>query len=201
MDSCPWTVRIHWATEEQEHSRLHQSRDFMFCLCDKGKKMWCMWCDNWCLRQIKSVPINSNCTDMEILERFNCVWMYDRSSTAEGVDDARLEMFARRCHQAGIIRSHAVNSIPARHGELCRQRRHYLADLLGRLSIIVERCQQLTKCGCKSECHGWCKCFVLAGTTLCSCRCEVESHCKDNYHQGSLCDIGIWLKLLCSLLH
>ena len=26
--------------------------------------------------------------------------MYERSDTAEGVDDARLEMFSRSCHQA-----------------------------------------------------------------------------------------------------
>ena len=32
---------------------------------------------------------------MKILERF-VVMMYDRSSTAEGVDDARLDMFARK---------------------------------------------------------------------------------------------------------
>ena len=34
-----------------------------------------------------------------------CVQINDRSSTAEGVDDARLEMFARSCHQTGIIMS------------------------------------------------------------------------------------------------
>ena len=39
----------------------------------------------------------------------------DRSSTAEGVDDARLEMFA-----GSIRRAKESYSIPARHGELCR---------------------------------------------------------------------------------
>ena len=69
--------------------------------------------------------------------------MCDRSGTAKGVDDARLEMFARRCHQAGIIRSHAVNSIPARHSELCRLGMDKDLNRLGRPSTIVERCQQL----------------------------------------------------------
>lgn len=27
------------------------------------------------------------------------------------------------------------------------------------LNTIAESCQQLTKCGCKTECHGRCKCF------------------------------------------
>ena len=45
--------------------------------------------------------------------------------------------------------------------------------MLGRYSgqaSIVERCQQLTKCGCKSVCHGWCKChrYGLTCTTLCT---------------------------------
>ena len=65
------------------------------------------------------------------------------------------------------------------------QRRQYLADFLDKPSTIAERCQQLTECGFKTECHGWCKCFGLACTTLCLCRCEVESHCKNNYYQGS----------------
>ena len=70
-------------------------------------------------------------------------------------------------------------------------------------STFAERCQQLTKCGCKTECHGWSKChhFGLVCTTLCSCRCEVESHCKGNYYQGWRWDLVIWSKLLCSLLH
>ena len=60
MDSFPWTVRLHWATKEQVHSRLHQSLDVVSTFCDKGKNMWCMWWDSWCLQQIKSVSINSN---------------------------------------------------------------------------------------------------------------------------------------------
>ena len=77
--------------------------------CDKG--------DNLCLPQIKSVHIISNWRWHRDLGKV-CVRMYGRFSTADGVDDARLELLARSCHEAGIIRSHAVNSIPARHSEL-----------------------------------------------------------------------------------
>ena len=59
------------------------------------------------------------------------------------------------------------------------------------------------KRGCESECHGWFKWhrFGQACTKLCSCMCEVESHCKGNYYQGWRWDLVIWLKLLCSSLH
>ena len=82
-------------------------------------------------------------------------------------------------------------------------KRQYLADLPERPSTIAERFQKLTNCGCKSECHGWCEWhrFGLACTSLCSCRCEVESHCQGNYYQGWRYDLVIWLKMLCSLLH
>ena len=51
-----------WATKEQRHSRLHQSRDVMLCLPSAAKKrrLWCMWWDNWCRPQTKSVSTNSN---------------------------------------------------------------------------------------------------------------------------------------------
>ena len=100
-------------------TKVSTGNGFLSTFCDKGKKMWCMWWNNWCLPQIKSVPINRNWRWHGDLGEV-CVWMYDRPSTAEGVDDARLEMFVRSWYQAGIIRSHAVSSIPFRHSELCR---------------------------------------------------------------------------------
>ena len=45
MDSCPWTVRLHWATEEQGHSRPHQSRDLMLCIPSATKERRCDVCD------------------------------------------------------------------------------------------------------------------------------------------------------------
>ena len=42
------------------------------------------------------------------------------------------------------------------------------------LPPIAESCQQLTKCGCQTECRRRCKCykFTLPCTELCSCKCE-----------------------------
>jgi len=43
-----------------------------------------------------------------------------------------------------------------------------------KLPPIAVSCQQLTKCGCKTECHGRCKCFQLSlpCIALCSCNCD-----------------------------
>ena len=119
MDSCPWTVRLHWATEEQGQSRLHQSQDLMLCPPSATKQRRCDVCDEITDVFHKLSPISSNWRWHGDLGEV-CVWMYDISDTAEGVDDAILDMSARRCHQAGIIKSHVVNSIPPKHSELCR---------------------------------------------------------------------------------
>ena len=44
-----------------------------------------------------------------------------------------------------------------------------------KLAPIAESCEQLTKCGCKAECSGRCKCCKLSlpCTALCSCKCEI----------------------------
>jgi len=51
--------------------------------------------------KLSQYPLTVDDEDLQILEKF-VVIMYDRSSTAEGVDDARLDMFARkqRPHEA-----------------------------------------------------------------------------------------------------
>ena len=42
------------------------------------------------------------------------------------------------------------------------------------LPPIAQSCRQLTKCGCKTECSGRCKCyrFSLPCIALCSCNCD-----------------------------
>ena len=42
------------------------------------------------------------------------------------------------------------------------------------LPHIAASCQELTKYGCKAECHGRCKCYRLGlnCTVLCSCTCQ-----------------------------
>ena len=136
--------------------------------------------------------------DLETLEKF-VVMMYDRSSTAEGVDAARLDMFARKqrpyeaippnqealkkhvkhaAYQAGCIWSQATvlqpeMQTPANWGWTKTEDLWHV--IWTELPPIAESCQQLTKCGCKSECCGRCKCysFGLTCTVLCSCRCEI----------------------------
>lgn len=135
--------------------------------------------------------------DLEILEKF-VVIMYDRSSTVVHVDEARLEMFARKQRPYGAIPP--TRAVLLQHAKraayqagciwsqstLCQPETPSPADwgwiksgdtwkvLWTTLPPIAESCQQLTKCGCKSECHGWCKCyrFGLNCTGLCSCKCE-----------------------------
>ena len=128
--------------------------------------------------------------DLEILEEF-VVLMYDRSSTAAGVDEARLDMFARK--------QRPYEAIPPTKAALLQhtKRAAYQAGCMWGQSTqrqpdaenpadwgwkrVGEEWQvywtansQLVKCGCKSECHGRCKCFKLGlnCTALCSCNCE-----------------------------
>ena len=78
-----------------------------FTVCDvvsafrgKGKKSaWQTWdvCDDasGVFSKPSQYPAVVDDEDLKTLEKF-VVMMYDRSSTAEGVDDARLDMFARK---------------------------------------------------------------------------------------------------------
>ena len=72
MDSCPWTVRLHWATEEEGHSRLHQSRDMMLCLPSAKKERRCDVCDEITdfFHKLSHFPWTVIDDDMEILCRF-----------------------------------------------------------------------------------------------------------------------------------
>ena len=69
--------------------------------------------------------------------------MCDRSGTAKGVDDARLGDVCKEVSSGGHHKESCVNSIPARHSELCRLGMDKDLNRLGRPSTIVERCQQL----------------------------------------------------------
>ena len=134
--------------------------------------------------------------DIEHLEKF-VIAMYDRSSTATCVNDAWLELFARK--------QKSYQSIPPTRAALVQHLKHSIcqagctwsqatvcqpetlspadwgwikeADVWktcwSMLPPIATSCQELTKCGCKRECHGNCKCyrFGLSCTALCSCTC------------------------------
>ncbi|KAJ8402462.1 hypothetical protein AAFF_G00369510 [Aldrovandia affinis] len=169
----------------------------------KGKKSaWQTWdvCDeaSGVFSKLSQYPPVVDDEDLKTLEKF-VVMMYDRSSTAEGVDNARLDMFARKqrpyeaipptrsalkqhvkraAYQAGCIWSQSTvrqpeTQTPANWG--WTKKGDLWQIVWTELSPIAESCQQLTKCGCKSECCSRCKCycFGLTCTALCSCRCEV----------------------------
>ncbi|KAL7370274.1 hypothetical protein ABVT39_024501 [Epinephelus coioides] len=183
-----------WATTEPEVGSSFRG---------KGKKSaWQTWavCDeaSGVFSKLSQYPPVVDDEDLKTLEKI-VVMMYDRSSTAEGVDDARLDMFARKqrpyeaipltqsalkqhvkraAYQAGCIWSQSTKRQPetqtpanwgwTKKGDLWQ-------IVWTELSPIAESCQQLTKCGCKSECCSRCKCycFGLTCTALCSCRCEI----------------------------
>ena len=125
--------------------------------------------------------------DLETPEKF-VVTMYDRSSTAAGVDDAILNMFARKqrpyeaipptraAYEAGCIWSRSTLRQPETQSPadwVWTKKGDMWQVFWTTLPPIAESCQQLTKCGCKSECRvGRCKCyrFGLTCTTLRSCR-------------------------------
>ena len=135
--------------------------------------------------------------DLQRLERF-VVLMYERSSAATGVDEARLHIFARKqrpynsipatqaalrehakraAYQAGIIWGQATisnpdTSSPAEWG--WTQKGETWQICWTTLSPIAASCRQLTKCSCSKGCKGRCKCFQseLPCTSLCSCICE-----------------------------
>lgn len=135
--------------------------------------------------------------ELEILEKF-VVLMYDRSSTAVSVDEARLDMFARKqrpyeaipptraallqhtkraAYQAGCIWGQATQRKPQEESPAdwgwtkvgAQWQVYWTAN-----ASVAQSCQQLAKCNCKSECCGRCKCLKLGFncTALCGCKCE-----------------------------
>ncbi len=136
--------------------------------------------------------------DLQVLERFVVV-MYDRSSAATGVNDARLNLFARKqrpydgipptkaalkehakraAYQAGIIWGQATLpqpdvGTPANWGWV--QKGEAWQVCWTTLPPIVKSCQELAKCSCNKNCSSQkCKCFKfsLVCTPLCSCVCQ-----------------------------
>ena len=168
----------------------------------KGKKSaWQTW--NVCnddvskiFKKLSKYPPTVEDEDIKIVEKF-IVTLYDRSSNAVCVNDARLELFARKqrsyqsipptraalvqhlkraTYQASCIWSQALvcqpeTQSPGDWGWILENdvwKTHWST-----LPAIATNCQELTKCGCKMECYGNCKCyrFGLSCTALCSCTC------------------------------
>ena len=179
-----------------------------FTVCDvisafrgKGKKSaWLTW-DAYAevsdvFAKLSQCPLTVDDEDLQILGKF-VVIMYDISSTAEVVEDARLDIFARKqrpyeaipptrgallqhikraAYQSGCIWSQSTVHKPETQ-DLAEWgwRKNRWHVFWTELPPIAESCQQLTKCGCKSECCGRCKCyrFKLACTALCICECDI----------------------------
>lgn len=168
----------------------------------KGKKSaWLTW--NVCNDVSKTFMKLSHCPrevsddDLYKLEQFT-VLMYDRSSAASSVDEARLDLFARKqrsydaipptraalmehakraAYQSGIIWGQATipnpeTSTPADWGWIRTGETWQICWTA--LPPIAACCQELTKCSCKKGCTRRCKCFRsgLSCTALCSCVCE-----------------------------
>ena len=168
----------------------------------KGKKTaWQTW--DMCsavsesFSRLSQYPPTVDDDNLKLLEKF-VIMMYDRSSTTECVDDARLDMFARKqrpyeaipptqgallqhvrraAYQAGCIWSQSTvcqPEVPSPAEWGWRRNGEQWDIIWTELSPIVESCQQLTKCACKCECSGRCKCYRLGLTCsgLCSCKCD-----------------------------
>ena len=168
----------------------------------KGKKS--AW-QNWdvfdevteTFSNLNQFPTEVTDTDLKALERF-VVLMYDRSSSATGVDEARLHMFARKqrpydsippthaatrehakraSYQAGVIWGQATCAdpdigSPADWGWMKTE--EMWKAFWTKLPPIGSSCQELTKCSCKKGCARRCKCLhsELACTAPCNCACQ-----------------------------
>lgn len=146
--------------------------------------------------KLSQYPLAVEDEDIKVLERF-VVLMYDRSSSSTNVNEARLDLFARKqrtyesipptqaalkehvkraAFQAGIIWAQATSPLPdiqspADYG--WRKDGDTWKICWTTLPPIAASCQELTKCSCKKDCTRRCKCFKsgLACTALCGCEC------------------------------
>ena len=92
--------------------------DTVSAFCNKGKKTaWQTWdvCPEASpvFSKLSQYPLTVEDGDLEILRRF-IVQMYDRSSTATAVDEARLDMFARKQRPFEAIPPTRADLLPSR---------------------------------------------------------------------------------------
>ena len=176
--------------------------DTVSAFCGKGKKStWQTWIvfDNvsGTFTKLSQCPRTVDDHDLQILERFVII-MYDRSSAATNVDDARLDLFARK--------QRSYNAIPPTSAALKEHVKHaaYQAGIIwGQATIpkpniespadwgwksngdiwqitwadfppIATSCQELTKCSSKKDHNQRCKyfCSGFTCTGLCGCPCQ-----------------------------
>lgn len=165
------------------------------------KSAWQTWdvCDevSSTFAKLSQCPSAVEDSDLQALERF-VVLMYDRSSDVTTVNEARLNLFARKQRPydsipptQAALKEHAKRaSYEAGHvwGQaLMRQPETTSPSDWGwikqgeewkifwtPLAPIAKNCQELAKCGCTKACTGRCKCYSygLSCTGLCSCHCQ-----------------------------
>ena len=144
---------------------------------------------------LSECPFAVKDSDLQALERF-VVIMYDRPSDVTTVNEARLDLFARKQRQYDLIPpTQAAFKEPAKRaayeaGYVWGQALERHPQLLSPsdwgwvkqeewkvfwtpLPPIAESCWELTKCGRTKACAGKCKCFRygLSCTCLCSFPC------------------------------
>ena len=139
-------------------------------------------------------------SDLQTLEKY-VVLMYDRSSITSSVDEARLDLFARKQRSYDLIPP-SQNALKEHTKRAAYQAGHIWGQCVIRdpelqcpskwgwskeddswkivwtsLEPISKCCRELTKCGCKMECGGRCKCKKagLHCTALCSCPCQAST--------------------------
>ena len=132
-------------------------------------------------KKLSQYPPTMTDEDLKVLEKF-VITIYDRSSTTTCVNDARLDLFARKqrsyeaipptqsallqhtksaAYHAGCVWSQATvcrpeAQSPANWGWIKHDQVWKICWTT--LPHIAASCQELTKCGCKAECHGRYKC-------------------------------------------
>ena len=146
--------------------------------------------------KLGSTPMAISDEDMQVIEEF-VVLMYDRSSSYKEVNEARLDLFARKqqsydcipstsaalrehCKRAAFQAGHVWDQslvcspvLPSpRHWGWHQKDSTWLPHWTD-LPAVAKSCQELTRCGCRKECSGRCKCFKfgLSCTALCGCTC------------------------------
>ena len=150
--------------------------------------------------KLSQAPIGIEDSDLHILEKYT-VLMYDRSSATSSVDEARLDLFAKKQRSFDLIpptqsalKEHAKRAAyQAGHiwGQcLIRQPEIQCPSTWGwakegddwkvvwtTQEPISKSCRELARCGCKKECSGRGKCLKngLSCTPLCSCPCQTSS--------------------------
>ena len=150
---------------------------------------------------LSQFPIEVTYTDLKTLDRF-VVLMYDRSSAATGVDEARLHMFARKqrpyysipptqsdlrehaklkraAYQVGVIWGQATCAnpdigSPPDWGWIKTEAMWKVCWTKLTLPPIKLSWQELTKWLCKKGCTRRRKCLrsELACTAICNCACQ-----------------------------